>query len=311
MPDLLMDHEEHQVTITGADFQVVFDKLKGVITTYQSHGHELIKAGPRENYYRAPTDFDLLMGNPPASIHKWRNAGLDQLQRRVVSFEAVKINPKLIAVSVQATISAPDRHDGIDSQIIYYVYGNGSISVSNKVSINERMPYVPRVGVELVLPHPLETLSWFGRGPHENYVDRKTGATVGYYMSTVTEQFTPYVYPSECGGKEDTRWLALTDRDGIGLLIVGLDKLHFDALHYFIHDLEQAKHLDALHPVDEVILHLDGRHMGVGGDDGWMARVHNEFLIFPGRYHFAFQLKPLTGQDDPSVLARMIVEGDF
>jgi beta-galactosidase len=130
-------------------------------------------------------------------------------------------------------------------------------------------------------------------------------------MSTVTEQFTPYVYPSECGGKEDVRWLALTDRGGSGLLIVGQDKLHFDALHYSINDLTQARHLDALHPRDEVILHLDGWHMGVGGDDGWMAQVHKEFLIMPGKYHFAFQLQPLMGQDDPSRLARTKVEGEF
>jgi beta-galactosidase len=311
IPNLAVNTEDNQVKITGKDFQIVFSQTKGTITSYQSHGQELLKSGPCENYYRAPTDFDLLMGNPPASIHKWRAAGLDRLERMVISFEAIQINRKMVEVGVQARLCAPDKHEGIDSEVIYHVYGNGDITVANKVLIDERLPYVPRVGMELILPHHMDTLTWYGRGPHENYTDRKTGAAVGYYMSTVTEQFTPYVYPSECGGKEDTRWLTLTDRDGNGLMIVGLDKLHFDALHYSIADLEKAKHLDALHPREEVILHLDGWHMGVGGDDGWMAQVHNEFLIFPGKYHFAFLLKPLIGKQEPSVLARAKVEGEF
>jgi beta-galactosidase/beta-glucuronidase len=311
MPDLTLYTEGSQVTVTGDNFQVVFSKTEGIITTYQSYGQSLLKSGPRENYYRAPTDFDLLMGNPPAPIHKWRAAGLDRLEQTVISFEAVQINRKMVEVCIHSWLCAPDLQDGIDSQIVYHVYGNGEIVIDNKVLINERLPFVPRVGVELVLPRPLDTLTWFGRGPHENYVDRKAGAAVGYYMSTVSEQFTPYVYPSECGGKEDTRWLALTDRDGKGLMIVGLDMLHFDALYYSIGDLAEAKHLDALHPRDEVILHLDGWHMGVGGDDGWMAQVHKEFMIFPGKYRFAFRLLPLTGQEDASALARTKVEGEF
>ncbi|HEU0297263.1 MAG TPA: glycoside hydrolase family 2 TIM barrel-domain containing protein, partial [Anaerolineales bacterium] len=333
MPDLSLRDDDHQVTITGADFQVAFSKADGIITKYQAHGQELLKSGPRENYYRAPTDIDLLMGNPPAPIHKWRGAGLDRLERTVTSFKAVQINPKTVAVRVHSRLCATDQHEGIDSEITYQVFGNGEISITNTVTIDERPPFVPpgvmewlpaewlgsdkwkffvpRVGVELNLPGALETLTWFGRGPHENYIDRKLGAAVGRYQSTVAEQFTPYVYPGECGGKEDVRWLALTGSDGAGLIVIGLDNLHFDALHYSISDLAEAQHCEAsgkgivaLPPRDEVILHLDARHMGVGGDDGWMSQVHPEFLVYPGLYRFAFKLKPLTGKEDPIEVAR-------
>jgi beta-galactosidase len=311
LPELAMDAAGDQVAITGSDFKVVFSRTNGTITAYHFHGQEVLKSGPRENYYRAPTDSDLLMGNPPAPIHKWRAAGIDRLERNVIAFEAVQTSSKMVALRIHSRLCAPDKQDGIDSEIIYHVYGNGEITISNQVAIDERLPFVPRVGVEYLLPGELENLIWYGRGPHENYVDRKTGAAVGYYQSTVAEQFTPYVYPSECGGKEDVRWLALTGRSGAGLMVVGQDKLHFDALHYSIQDLAEAKHLNALHPRDEVILHLDGWHMGVGGDDGWMSQVHKEFLIFPGIYRFAYKLKPLAPQDDPSVEARWIIEGEF
>ena len=279
------------------------------MSSYQAHSQELLKSGPRENYYRAPTDIDLLMENPPAPIHKWRAAGLDRLERTVKSCQAYHVSPKVVAVNIRSWLYGQDQQDGIESDISYLVYGNGEIEISNVVEVNEHLPFIPRVGVELILPGDLGDVSWYGRGPHENYVDRKIGAAVGHYTSTVAEQFTPYVYPSECGGKEDVRWLALTGSSGVGLMFMGQELLHFDALHYSIQDLAEAKHLDALHTRDEVILHLDGWHMGVGGDDGWWSQVHEEFKIYPGIYRYAFNLKPISPDDDPAAVARTKIEG--
>jgi beta-galactosidase len=311
LPDLLMEEDEQRVTLRGIDIEAVFSKADGLLAAYRSRGRDLIQVGPRENYFRAPTDIDLLCGNPPASIHKWRAVGLDRLERKLVSFEVIPYSSKMIAVHVRSRSSAPDVTDGLDSEVTYHVYGNGEITIRNTVSIDGRLPYVPRVGMEMILPAGLETVMWYGRGPQENYVDRKLGAAVGRYQSTVTEQFTPYVYPSECGGKEDARWLALTDATGNGLLVVAFDKLHFDALHHSIRDLADAKHIVALPHRQEIILHLDARHMGVGGDDGWMSQVHPEFLVLPGIYRFAYKLKPLTSEDDPDATARFKIEGEF
>ncbi|HEY9526334.1 MAG TPA: beta-galactosidase domain 4-containing protein, partial [Anaerolineales bacterium] len=333
LPDLTLVEDDDQVKITGDNFTALFSKIDGLLTSYSAQGQELLKCGPRENYFRAPTDIDLLCGNPPAAIHKWRAAGLDRLERTIESFDTALINPKLITVTVRSRICASDQQSGFHSEITYRVFGNGEISITNTVLVDDRPPtqppaswetfpawllrkdrwkyYVPRVGMELNLPVALENLTWFGRGPHENYIDRKLAAAVGTYRSTVTDQFTPYVYPGECGGKEDTRWLALTDQEGNGLLVVGMDHLHFDALRFSIRDLTDAKHIVALQPRDEVILHLDARHMGVGGDDGWMSSVHTEFLVYPGLYRYAFRLKPLSSQDDPAALARMQIEGEF
>jgi beta-galactosidase len=315
MPELTMTPDSDVVTIQGTGFQVVFNAAQGVITGYNAKGQSLIKTGPTENYYRAPTDIDLLMGNPPANVHKWRAAGLDRLVRTVTAFEAVQISPKVAQVRVAARLCGEDSADAphparaIDSEIMYRVYGTGEVVITNTVLIGERLPFVPRVGLELALPGELEHLTWYGRGPHENYVDRKKGAAVGLYHSSVTDQFTPYVYPSECGGKEDVRWLTLTNQSGAGLMVIGLDKLHVDALHYTIQDLAQAGHPYELTPLDEVILHLDGWHMGVGGDDGWWSQVHEEFRIYPGKYHFGLRLRPISEGDDPSALGRTAIQG--
>jgi beta-galactosidase len=309
MPKLTMTEDDEQVKIQGEDFLISFDKAAGSLAQFVVRGTALIKTGPRENYYRAPTDIDLLMGNPPANVHKWRAAGLDRLERKLVCFENIQINPHVVQVRVVARLRAEGKAEGIDSEIVYRVFGNGEIALENSVSIAERLPFVPRVGLELVLPGELEHLTWYGRGPHENYVDRKKGAAVGRHQSTVTDQFTAYVYPSECGGKEDVRWLTLTNQSGTGLLVIGLDKLHIDALRYTVEDLAQAGHPYELTALDEVILHLDGRHMGVGGDNGWWSQVHEEFLILPGKYHYGLRLRPIFQGDDPAALGRTAIEG--
>jgi beta-galactosidase len=290
--------------VEGGRCRLAFDRAQGKIVSYQVGDRVMLVSGPVECYYRAPTDIDLLMGNPPANVHKWQAAGLDRLAREVTGFEVTQPEPHLVEVEIRSRVCAPDQTRGIDSRILYQVWSSGQIAIENAVHIDQDMPFVPRVGVELIIAQGFESLAWYGRGPHENYVDRKHGAAVGVYHSTVSEQFTPYVYPSECGGKEDVRWLALRDERGEGLLFVAEDRLHIDALHYTVQDLAAARHPYELTPREEVILHLDGWHMGVGGDNGWTSQVHPEFLIQPGDYRYAFRIVPLGAGDDPSALYR-------
>ncbi len=296
---LTLIEADGEARVAGEGFDVQFCMTEGTILSYRSGGVELLAAGPRECYYRAPTDHDLLMGNPPANVHKWRAAGYDRLERRVISCTARRIDTHSAEVRVETHIVAPGCDAGILSEVTYRVLDDGEIVVSNTVLLDERLPFIPRIGLELMLPAGVERLIWFGRGPHENYCDRVHGAAVGRYVSTVSEQFTPYVFTQESGGKEDTRWLALTHDDGVGLMVIGLAPFHFDALHYAVADLAQAGHPHELTRLDETILHIDHRHMGVGGDDGWLSPVHPEFLIQPGRYNYAFRLRPITGERRP------------
>ncbi len=309
LPALHLEETAEFVTISGSGFSVRLGKARGTISSYQAGGELLLESGPEENYYRAPTDVDLLMGNESASIHKWRAAGIDQLLRELKSFRIVHAGSHDVEIHTSVFLHGAGQERGINSEITYRILGSGEIVLANTVEIDPRMPHLPRIGLELVLPAGYETFTWFGRGPHENYSDRKHGAAVGLYTSSVDDQFTPYIYTSEFGGKEDVRWLALTKPQGAGLLVAGLDLLHVDALHYAIHDLEQAGHPYELERLAQTILHLDGWHMGVGGDDGWAAPVHPEFLIQPGKYRFALRLLPLHQGDDPAAAARTRIEG--
>lgn len=302
-PEVILTETDTNLLIQGQTFQVIFSKATGSLTTYQANGLNLLQSGPAECYNRAPTDVDLLMGNPPAFIHKWRAAGVDRLERKIVSLTAAQINPREIEIRAASCISAPGCVEGIDSEIFYRIYGGGQIMVDNTVNVDERYPQIPRIGLELILPAGFDTLTWYGRGPHENYADRLRSALIGRYTSSVDAQFTPYVYTSESGGKEGVRWLTLTNTQGDGLLVTGLVPLHIDALHYSIADLTQSHHTYQLTRLPETILHLDAAHMGVGGDDGWLTPVHPEFQVQPGRYHFTVILRPLIAGQDPAKLS--------
>jgi beta-galactosidase/beta-glucuronidase len=304
LPALTLIEAGDRLTVQGEKFQVIFDRRAGALTDYQVNGLSLLQSGPLENYYRAPTDIDLLMGNPPASIHLWRAVGVDRLERHLLSFHVTQTRAGHVEVRASSRIHASGGPKGIESEMVYRIDGDGQITIENSVLVADFMPHLPRVGLELILPAGFETFTWYGRGPHENYADRLRSALIGRYTSRVDEQFTPYVYTSESGGKEGVRWLALTNAEGRGLLVVGLAPLHCDALHYTIADLARSHHPYELTRLPETILHLDAVHMGVGGDDGWMAPVHPEYLVQPGRYHFGFILRPLAAGEDPAACSR-------
>jgi len=150
-------------------------------------------------------------------------------------------------------------------------------------------------------------MTWFGRGPHETYDDRKTGAAVGLYSGQVEDLIHDYVRPQENANRTDVRWLALTDEDGVGLLAVGMPLLSVSAWPYTMEDLESAKHIHELPRRDTITVNLDYKQMGVGGDDGWTerARPHPEYRLPVKEYTYSFCLQPITPQmGDIATIAR-------
>ncbi|HEY3415359.1 MAG TPA: glycoside hydrolase family 2 TIM barrel-domain containing protein, partial [Armatimonadota bacterium] len=287
MSPLTLETTADEISISGKDLHIVFDRTTGRWTSFSSQGRDLFISGPQENFFRAPTDNDYILGNPGNYLRQWEEAGLDRLAREVESVEAAQLTPQQVLVRVATRLGE------IRCRATYTVYGCGEVQVDGAVLVGEILPPLPRIGLELVLPPAYHQLTWYGRGPQENYVDRKSAALVGQYSGTVAEQYVPYIKPGDCGGKEDVRWAALTDAAGNGLLVTGNPPFHLDALHFSIDDLRQARHYYELTPRPEVYLHLDARHMGVGGDTGWTPNVHEEYLIKPGRYDYTLRFRAL------------------
>jgi beta-galactosidase len=160
----------------------------------------------------------------------------------------------------------------------------------------------------MALPGGFENFAWYGRGPQENYWDRKDGYPVGLYRSTVAEQFVDYSEPQENGNKTDVRWVALSNEQGVGLLAVGMPLLSVGALHYTTADLEGVAHTHEMTRRDFVTLNLDYQQMGVGGDNSWGARTHPEFVLSEKSYTYRFRLRPFSAKDQPPMeLSRQAV----
>jgi beta-galactosidase len=136
----------------------------------------------------------------------------------------------------------------------------------------------------------LEKLEWFGRGPWENYWDRKASAMVGLYRSTVTDQYVPYIMPQEHGHKTDVRWLALTDAGGYGVSVIGQPAIEFSASHFTADDLYTARHTVDLTPRDEVMVCLDHLQRGLGtGSCG--PDTLEQYRLLDSEYKFAYRLR--------------------
>jgi beta-galactosidase len=163
---------------------------------------------------------------------------------------------------------------------------------------------LPKIGVRMTIDGKLSHFSWYGRGPHENYPDRKTSADVGLYESTVADQYVPYVRPQETGNKEDVRWAALRDKSGKGLLIVPKNTLSVTVLNFTPDDLDRAGHIHELVPRENIILCLDAEQLGLGNGSCGPGCIE-KYRIDAKPVSFGYSLRPVTPKmGDISALAR-------
>ena len=147
------------------------------------------------------------------------------------------------------------------------------------------------------MPAGFERVAWFGRGPHENYWDRKTGAAVGRHESLVRDLIFEYVEPQENGHRTDVRWVTIADAAGFGFKASGFPALEFSAWPYTMEALQAAYHPWEIRRTAEITVNLDHRQMGVGGDDSWGARTHGEYTLPSNRtYTHRLRLEPLGGE---------------
>ena len=293
MPDAKLNQQGDVYVVTGEDFRVAVGSDSGAIESLILNETELIIAPLTPNFWRAPIDND--NGNQmPRRQGIWRQAGA---KRTVEAVRAKQIRPEVVRITVEATLPV-----GNDTKLLttYDVYGTGDIIVETTVyPTGDRIPDLPRFGMQMAIPGQFSTMTWLGRGPHETYWDRKTGAAIGLYSGSVADQTHVYVRPQENGNKTDVRWLMLANDDGTGLLAVGGPLLSVSAWPYSMEDLEQATHINELPHRDFITVNLDYKQMGVGGDDSWGARPHPEYTLPAQPYTHRFRLKPYSPDMGP------------
>jgi beta-galactosidase len=280
----------------ATDFQMVFDLETGQILDYTFRGQKLILGGPRPNFWRPPTDNDF--GNDmPARLGIWRQASTAQTVKRVEHWQN---SDRDVEITVTRTLESAG---GSLHQIHFHVFGNGEVVISTSFEPTTLdLPNLPKFGLTLTLPAEMNKVEWFGRGPHENYSDRKTGAEIGIHKATVEELFTPYIRPQENGNRTDVRWVAVSGEDGVGLLAVADSVVQFSALQFDDEDFDEGnkptyRHVWDLTRRTHVSLDLDLAQMGVGGDTSWGARPHAEYRIPAAPYRYRIRLVPFDSSN--------------
>ncbi len=277
-PELKVQEDAATVTVQCADTTATFDRTSGTLARLVMKDVTIIDTlaeglvcGPQLTCIRAFTDND-----------KWMRDGDNWGHNRAISVYAsgltqLRYHPEPLVVKGNTVTAVVDvagfKGCGFKHTCTYTFHADGTLSLANVVEPYGVMPNsVPRLGLTMRLPKQLEQMRYYGRGPEENYIDRRTGSFIGIYESTVTDQYVDYIRPQDNGSKTDVRWAEFTDDKGNGVRFAADIPLFMQALHYTWEDLEFARHVNGqarirtpLVPRDEILLNLDARQTGLGG----------------------------------------------
>ena len=258
------------IGVRGMHFEALFDKGGKGLVSYVYAGRELIRAIPKPNFWRAPTDNDC--GNQmPFRYAQWKTASLYQ-----------QIKPAIVTkndtdVTIRYCYTLPTTPES-ECYVTYKVTGDGTVNTTLEYTAPDGITDMPEFGMLFKFDADLENLTWYGYGPEDTYCDREKGGKLGIYHKKVEENLAEYLVPQECGNHTGVRSASITDKKGRGITFTGKD-LSVNVLPYTPHELENAMHVHELPPVYYTVARIALKQMGVAGDDSWGARTHDEYLL--------------------------------
>lgn len=281
-------HGNYNLGVRGEEFEVLFSYNAGGLTSYRYGGKEMLQTMPKPNFWRAPIDNDC--GNDMmARYGQWKLASM-----YLSTHGAPEPNPEVTEeadkVIVAYHYSMPTRPEAF-CDVTYEVYGDGTVKTTLSYDPVKELGDMPEFGMMFKVDADYDHVEWYGNGPEETYVDRMRGAKLGIYRNLVQDNMSRYMVPQECGNKTEVRYAKVTDALGRGFLFAG-NKMHFSALPYTPHEMENAMHPYELPEVHYTVIRAAAEQMGVGGDNSWGARTHEEFLLdVSERMEFSFYMK--------------------
>ncbi|AQT69518.1 Beta-galactosidase [Anaerohalosphaera lusitana] len=289
--DVKVIEKDGKILVWGDGFTMAFSREDATIDELIYGGNVVITDngdganGPILNAFRAPVDNDN-RGN-------WYRWGLNELKCVPQSVTVDKGGSDNVAITAVCKYFGRDELECFEVQSKYTVFADGVILVRNHIVPGSEMGVLPRLGMKMHVSGDLENVKWYGRGPAENYPDRKTGSMIGLYESTVSDQYVPYVRPQTTGNKEDVRWAALLNDSGDGVIAVSEDVMSFTALRYTENELDRARHINELTPRDDVVVSLDYKQLGLGNGSCGPGVLPK--YSFPAKtVDFNFSLRPYS-----------------
>ncbi len=302
---VVAEEAKDKMIVSGANFKYRFDTKTGFLESIQVNGRELVRQGPELNIWRAPlanetdewtfyssNNKNRTDGYGRMAATEWYSAGIDKMSFLNDNFSWEKPGDSVVVVNTKNIYSTGNKRGSFISISKYTISGSGVITLDNSIVPNGQMPsWIPRIGQQWVLDSTLHNVQWFGRGPQENYPDRKSGYRVGEYSSTIEEMYEPYLIPQDYGLRTDTRRVKITGNDGSGLEFRGNKLFNFSAQPYSTDNLTKALYTYQLYPFDGITFNLDYATSGVGCT---AAGVFPEYQVMSQRYDFVVTIKPVV-----------------
>ena len=291
-----VQQSEEDLIINTANVQIRFDNKTGAWNGYAVGGKEIMLEGLKMNFWRAPNDNDFGNGFPKR-CEVWKKASNDQKFR---TLEILSQSDSTITLLQNVEFPSIESSGSLQFEIS----GNGNMLVTMSVDASdEKLPEIPRIGTNLMLKDKFNQVKWYGRGPHENYWDRKTSAFVGKYKTSVENLYYPYERPQENGYRTDVRLVAFSDTLGNGIQFQGYPLICFSAHHQLIEDFDPGLEKQQRHAKDVPVrplvnVNLDYKQMGVGGDNSWGAKPHPKYTLYPDKYEYQFIVSPLISDTE-------------
>ncbi len=283
-----IEQNEEWLTAEVGEICVLFSKDTGHLVRYTYEGRDIMSQLPEPWFWRAPTDNDWGAG-VERICNVWRTN-----RRRVVEGSVEVTEHEVVARTVSEMLDAPSL-----LTTTYTFRANGSLKV--EVAWERQgahVPELPRFGMRMILPQEYKNFTYYGRGPWENYSDRNESAFLGIYRQSTDRQLFHYVRPQESGNKTDVRWVELSDNEGRGIRVEGLQPLSVSAMPHRSEDLDpglskKQMHYSDIEPRREVVLHIDLAQRGVGGDQSWGAHPHDPYRLTGERYSYGYIISPI------------------
>jgi beta-galactosidase len=288
---LTITEKQDNIDFSSGEVVGSFNARNGNWNYYSIKGAWLINRLPQPYFWRAPTDNDF-GSYSQAVLGIWRTA---HLNKKVSNVTVLNRTADSLVIAVQyllTDIATPYT-------IRYKVHGDGAVTVTAAIDLTKTdLPELPRFGMRMELPKEYQRLSYYGRGPYENYADRNTAALIGVYSSTAKNQYTAYIRPQENGYKTDARWVELTNQQGAGVRITGLQPFCFSALHHYTEDFDPGltkknQHVSDITERNYTVLQVDLGQRGVGGDNSWGAQPHDAYRLLGKKYTYGYTIKLL------------------
>ncbi|UCE14914.1 MAG: DUF4981 domain-containing protein, partial [Candidatus Heimdallarchaeota archaeon] len=296
-PELIITDDNHKVQIGNSNFSLIIGRDSGAIEYFKYRNKKLITSELAPNFWRAPIDNDVglflfypILKKILRNFTFWKGASR---KRKVIRFSIQHSSPNLAIVNV--TFKIYKGKTKYESCIT--INGNGEILVENSFSPKKDLI---RFGMQTTVPSEFDDITWFGKGPHETYIDRETGAWTGIHHKTIEEFIHDYVHPQENANRTNVRWFTLQNEDGIGLRVEAMSGalLNFSVWPYTMEDLETARHIHELPRRPFITMNIDYKQRGVGGDIPAVAQLHEEFKLKKNQiYHYSFKISPVLEGD--------------